>query len=503
MLNLIGQACAVVFEPVTFLYIVIGTIGGVIFGAMPGVSAAMAVVLGMTFSYSMKALPSIAFLVAIYCAAITGGGITAVLFSIPGTPASAITTLDGYPMAQRGEGGKALGISLFTSAFGGIFASLCMVIFTSPLAKAALAFGPAELFATAFLGLSILTCLDSKNTVRTLASGMIGLLLACVGTDVLSGDVRMTWGKPVLVKGIALIPTMVGLFALVEILKNLAKKPGENAYSADSATKVTKLCTPRELWEMKTTVLRSAVVGTVVGILPGAGAIIASFLSYAIEVRSSKHPERYGKGEPRGIAASETANNAATGGSMVPLLALGIPGGNVAAIMASALAVKGVSLGPLLMATKPVYLYTVFVSQLFTNVIMVVVAIFVAKMFAKILAIPYSILGTVIAVLCVVGAYSNSRAASDVFLMVIVAMLGYAFLKMHFNSAALVLGLVLGPMVEKNFRNAFVLGKGDVLNSLFIGHPIAAFLIIVCVILLLWPVISPPIKKRIAARKAG
>lgn len=332
---------------------------------------------------------------------------------------------------------------------------------------------------------------------------MIGLLLACVGTDVLSGDVRMTWGKPVLVKGIALIPTMVGLFALVEILKNLAKKPGENAYSADSATKVTKLCTPRELWEMKTTVLRSAVVGTVVGILPGAGAIIASFLSYAIEVRSSKHPERYGKGEPRGIAASETANNAATGGSMVPLLALGIPGGNVAAIMASALAVKGVSLGPLLMATKPVYLYTVFVSQLFTNVIMVVVAIFVAKMFAKILAIPYSILGTVIAVLCVVGAYSNSRAASDVFLMVIVAMLGYAFLKMHFNSAALVLGLVLGPMVEKNFRNAFVLGKGDVLNSLFIGHPIAAFLIIVCVILLLWPVISPPIKKRIAARKAG
>ena len=219
-------------------------------------------------------------------------------------------------------------------------------------------------------------------------------------------------------------------------------------------------------------------------------------------MRSSKNPEKYGKGEPRGIAASETANNAATGGSMVPLLALGIPGGNVAAIMASALAVKGVSLGPLLMATKPVYLYTVFVSQLFTNIVMVVVAIFVAKMFAKILQIPYTILGTVIAVLCVVGAYSNSRAASDVFLMVIAAILGYIFYKAKFNSAALVLGLVLGPMVEKNFRNAFVLGRGDFMKSLFIGHPISAVLIIVCVVLLLWPVISKPILKLFKKKQA-
>lgn len=497
MLSLIGQACSVVFAPITFIYIVAGTVVGVILGAMPGVSAAMAVVLGMTFSYSMDPLPSIAFLVAIYCSAITGGGITAILFSIPGTPSSAITTLDGYPMATRGEAGKALGISLLCSAFGGIFASICMVLFTQPLANVALAFGPAELFATAFLGLSILTCLDSDNTVRTLASGCIGLLLACVGTDPLSGDVRLTWGNPLLVKGIALIPVMVGLFALVEIFKNLVSAGNgtqKQKYKGDS--KITKLCSLKELWEMKATIFRSAVIGTGVGVLPGAGAIIASFLSYAVEVRCSKDPDAYGKGEPRGIAASETANNAATGGSMVPLLALGIPGGNVAAIMATALAVKGVSMGPMLMTSKPIYLYTVFVSQMFTNVIMVIIAIAVAKVFAKILAIPYSILGTVIALLCVIGSYSYSRATSDVVLMVVVAIIGLIIQKFRFNSAALILGLVLGSMVEKNFRNAFVLGKGDVLNSLFIGHPISAVLIIVCLTLLCWPVVSKMVKTK-------
>ena len=224
MLSLITQACSVVFAPVTFLYIFVGTIVGVIFGAMPGVSASMAVVLAMTFSYSMDPLPAIAFLVSVYCAAITGGGITAILFSIPGTPSSATTTFDGYPMAQRGEAGKALGISLVTSAIGGMFSAFCMALLTQPLASAALAFGPAELFGVSFLGLSILTCLDNKNVLRTIASGLIGLLIACVGTDPVSGVARFTWGQPVLIKGVALIPTMVGLFAVVEVWLKLISR---------------------------------------------------------------------------------------------------------------------------------------------------------------------------------------------------------------------------------------------------------------------------------------
>ena len=493
MISLIAQACGVVFAPVTFLYIFVGTIVGVIFGAMPGVSASMAVVLAMTFSYSMQPLPAIAFLVSVYCAAITGGGITAILFSIPGTPSSATTTFDGYPMAQRGEAGKALGISLVTSAIGGLFSAFCMALLTQPLAAAALAFGPAELFGVSFLGLSILTCLDSKNVIRTIASGLMGLLIACVGTDPVSGMMRFTWGRPVLVKGVALIPTMVGLFAVVEVFKSLAKmsKPkADGDLDISKTAKVNaKLCSVRELWAMKVTVFRSAVLGTVVGILPGAGATIASFLSYAVDVRCSKHPETYGHGEPLGIAASETANNAATGGAMVPLLALGIPGGNAAAVMATALAIKGVNMGPLLLTNQPVYLYTVFVAQIVVNIIMVVVAIYIAKIFAKILSVPYSMLGTIIMLLSVIGAYSYSKAVSDVMLMALAAVIGYAFIKCHFNSAALILGLVLGNMVEKNLRNAFVVGHGS-FSQAFLNKPIAVVLLAVCVLLLFWPMIS-------------
>lgn len=499
MFSLIAQAAAVVFEPVTFLYIFVGTIVGVIFGAMPGVSASMAVVLAMTFSYSMQPLPAIAFLVAVYCAAITGGGITAILFSIPGTPSSATTTFDGYPMSQRGEAGRALGISLVTSAIGGLFSAFCMALLTQPLASAALAFGPAELFGVSFLGLSILTCLDSKNVIRTIASGLIGLLVACIGTDPVSGVQRFTWGMPVLVKGVALIPVMVGLFAVVEVFKSLAKinKPKkDDEMDIKSSEKVkAKLCSLKELWEMKATIIRSAVIGTVVGILPGAGATIASFLSYAVDVRCSKHPETYGKGEPCGIAASETANNAATGGAMVPLLALGIPGGNAAAVMATALAIKGVNMGPLLLTTQPIYLYTVFVAQIVVNIIMVIVAVYIARIFAKILSVPYSMLGTIITVLSVIGAFSYSKAPSDVMVMVIAAVIGYVFIKCHFNSAAMILGLVLGGMVEKNLRNAFVVGHGSFQHA-FLDKPIAVVLLVVCAILLLWPMISKVLPKK-------
>lgn len=493
MWNLIVQSLSVVFNPTTLLYICIGIIVGVIMGAMPGISASMAVVIGMTFSYSMDPLPAIAFLVAVYCAAITGGGISAILFSIPGTPSSATTTFDGYPMAQRGEGGKALGIMLITSALGGIFSCIVLLLLTGPLASVALKFGPSELFAVAFLGLSILTSLDKNNTVRTLASGLIGLWLACIGIDPIKGDIRFTFGSPTLAAGIELIPVMIGLFALVEVLKNLTKKKDKEAELVSGKVS-TKLMSLKEIWEMKVTILRSAILGTLVGILPGAGATIASFLSYAIEVRSSKNPETYGKGNPRGVAASETSNNAATGGAMVPLLALGIPGGNAAAIMATALAIKGVNLGPLLLSTKPIYLYTVFTSMFFTNIFMVIVAIGIAKVFAKVLSIPYSMLGTIIVMLCFLGAYSNGRSLTDVYAMVIAGAIGFVFNKMHFNSASLILGLVLGSMVEKNLRNAIIIAQGN-LYTVFIAKPITLVLMIVIIFLLVFPLIKPAVSK--------
>ena len=493
------EGFAVIFDPMTLLYIALGTIGGVIVGAMPGMSASMAVILAMTFSYALAPIPALAFLVAVYCAAITGGGITAILFSIPGTPSSATTTFDGYPMAMRGEGGKALGVSLVTSAIGGMFAALCMFLLTPQLASAALEFGPSELFAVSFLGLSILTCLDSGNVLKTIISGLMGLWLACIGLDPILGHVRFTFGITKLVAGVEMIPVMIGLFAVTEVLKQLHHRD-----EIDLSKQVTSDTALRGLglWGMKWTILRGAVIGTIVGILPGAGATIASFLSYAIEVKCSSHPETFGHGEPLGLVASETANNAATGGAMVPLLALGIPGGNAAAIMATALAVKGVTMGPLLLTTEPVYMYATFASMVFTNNTMVLVSIAIAKVFAKVLAVPYHYLGTTIIILAALGSYSGTKSTGDVILMAIAGILGLSFKFLGLNSAALVLGLVLGQMCEKNMRNAVTLAKGDLVAA-FVTKPITIVLLTACVLMFAWPIVRPMIQKRKEKKNAG
>lgn len=491
MFDLLGMGLNIIFTPSTFLLITAGTILGVIFGAMPGVSASMAVALALPFAYAMNPVIAIAFLVSVYCASITGGGITAILFKIPGTPSSAPTTFDGYPMAQRGEAGKALGFSLVASAIGGLVAAFSMALVSPQLANIALEFGPSELFAVSFLGLSVLSCLDSDNILKTLISGLIGLLLACVGMDPMLGIARFTWGTSTLLSGIEMIPIMIGLFAVTEVLKQTIK-PKEiknlDEKTSDPTKMKTVLPTVKEIWETKSTMLRSSILGTLVGILPGAGATIASFLSYAIEKKVSKHPEKLGTGIADGIVASEAANNAATGGSMVPLLSLGIPGGNAAAIMMTALVIKGVQIGPLLVKTQPEYLASVFGSMLVTNIVMVIVAMGVAKVFAKILAIPYTILGPVIVMLATIGAYALKNNTGDILLMAGAGIIGYMFIKLGYNSAALVLGLVLGQMSESNFRRAYTLSNGNLITVF--TKPITAVLMIACILMLVYPIIK-------------
>lgn len=493
-MELLKMGIDVVFVPSTLLLIFFGTVIGVIFGALPGVSSSMAVVLGLTFTYGLDPVTSIAFLVAVYCAAITGGGITAILFKIPGTPSSAPTTFDGHPMAQNGQPMKALSISLFTSAIGGVMAAIAMFLISPQLATAALKFGPSELFAISFMGLSVLTALDEGNVLKTLISGVLGLWLATVGMDPIEGIARFTWGNSTLLSGIEMIPVMIGMFAITQVLKETKERSKvEGLEGAESNKEKDRVISLKELWSMKGTIGRSGVLGTVVGILPGAGATIASFLSYTTEVKLSKHPEKYGKGEPRGIAASETANNAATGGSMVPLLSLGIPGGNAAAIMMSALIMKGVQMGPLLLKTQPQYMSSVFVSMIVTNIVMVIVSFAVAKIFGKILAIPYSILGTVIILLATIGSFALQNNTGNVFLMIISGIIGYAFSKFGFNNAALILGLVLGEMIESNLRRAIMIEQGNI--AAVFSKPITAVLMIISIISLLWPIIKPLIFK--------
>lgn len=498
MFELLISGFQIVLAPVTFAFIVAGTVLGVIFGAMPGVSASMAVALALPFAYGMEPLVAIAFLTAVYCASITGGGITAILFKIPGTPSNAPTTFDGFPMAQRGEAGRALGISLVTSAIGGIVAAIAMFLLSPQLAAAAIKFGPAELFAVSFLGLSVLTALDSDNVVKTMIAGLIGLFLATIGMDPLLAMPRLTFGSQILLSGIEMIPLMIGMFAITEVLKQ-THKPSKLEDTGSGDKVKTKLMSFKEGWAMKGVITRSSILGTLVGILPGAGATIASFLAYTTEVKLSKTPEIYGTGAPEGIAASEAANNAATGGAMVPMLALGIPGGNAAAIMMSALVLKGVQVGPLLIKTQPQYLSSVFASMMVTNIVMVIISIWIAKVFSKILKVPYSILGTTIIVLATVGSFALKGNTNDVMLMAIAGVFGFILSKYKFSSAALILGLVLGPMIEANLRRAVQLENGSLMNVISpASHPITAVLLVLCGLMLLFPILSKLFKKKTA-----
>ena len=487
-----------VLDPGMFVMVCIAIVLGTIFGALPGVSATMAVALGLTFTYTMEPIPAIVFLVAIYCSSITGGSITAILFKMPGVPSSAPTTFDGYPMAQRGEAGKALGVALLCSAVGGLFSALAMFLLSGPLTQAALQFGPADLFAVTFLGLSILTCLDGDHILTTIISGLIGLLLACVGQDKMYAVQRLTFGSQQLLAGIEMIPVLIGLFAVTEVLKQTNKKDFLNAEDGIGGGKVnTKMPSLKEMWSLKWTMLRCSVVGTVVGILPGAGATIASFMCYTMEAKVSPRGPKFGTGIIDGVAASETSNNAATGGAMVPLLSLGIPGGNAAAVMMSALTLKGVQMGPLLLVNQPEYLSATFASMIISNILMVIVAIGIAKVFAQILAIPYSYLGPIIVMLALIGAYANQMSIADVQIMVLAGVLGVIIKVCHFNSAAIVLGLVLGSMCESNFSRAYLMSKASI-PTMFspVQNPIAFVLMIVCVAMLATPVILPLIRRK-------
>ncbi len=502
MIALLTSGLAVVFSPKMFILIIFAVFLGTLFGALPGVSATMAVTLGIPFTYKMDAVSSIAFLVAIYCASITGGGMTAILFKIPGVPSSAPTTYDGYPMAQRGEAGKALGLQLICSAIGGMFAAVCMLLLSPQLTRAALSFGPSELFAISFMGLSILTSLETDNICRTIISGLLGLLLACIGLDPLLGVPRLTFGTRFLTSGIEMIPVMIGFFAVTEVLKQTnkpAKLQAVGGKDSGQSKMSAKMPTLKELFSLKWIITRCAVLGTVIGILPGAGATIASFLCYSTEQKISKTPEKFGTGCLEGIAAPETGNNAATGGSMVPLLSLGIPGGNAAAIMMSALVLKGVTMGPLLLVNQPQFLSATFASMFVSNIIMVFAAILIAKVFVQVLKIPYSILGPTIIMMATIGAYATKNTAVDVILMAISGLIGFVFVTCKFNSSAMILGLVLGIICESNLRRAYTIADGDTLLQAtvnIVSRPVTGIILLICLAVLLGPVVKPLLQKK-------
>jgi putative tricarboxylic transport membrane protein len=374
-----------------------------------------------------------------------------------------------------------------------------MLLVSRQLSDIGLKFGPSELFAVAFLGLSVLTSMDADRMLKTISSGLMGLFLACMSMDPVEGVPRLTFGFTYMLGGIPMIPAMVGMFAVSEVLKQVGR-PGKKVSDDDIVDlKDSPMRVSFTEWmKLKWTMLRCSVLGTIIGILPGAGATIASFMGYGMEIKLSKKPEEFGHGSLTGICASETSNNAATGGSMVPLLALGIPGGNAAAVMVAALMLQGVQIGPMLLKAQPTYLSSVFISMIVTNVIMIFISVVVAKMFAKLMKVPYHFLGPLIILFAAVGSFAAQNNSGDIIVTMLFGLAGYFMAEFKYSPAALTLGLVLGDICENNLRRASMIEGGN-LWAVF-SRPITGTLMAVCVVLLVAPVVNRALKYRRAAK---
>lgn len=483
-----------VFNVYTLMFIGAGVLIGFIIGALPGLTGNMAIALMVPVTFTMTPVNGMAFLSAIYCSAIFGGSVSAILLGIPGTVSSMATILDGHPMALNGRAGEALGIATLSSVFGGIFSAIVLMFLTPVLAEQALKFGPSEYFAVAVLGLTCIASIGGGSVIKALISGAIGLLIATIGMDPQTGIQRFTFGNMNLLEGVDLIPSLIGLFGVVSILKIAevaSKKTGDGTIPNVGSTWIGwKACK-----DLLPTWIRGSVIGTIIGIIPGTGTNIATFVSYDLEMKASKNPENFGKGEPKGVAAPESANNGVTGGSLVPLLALGVPGNSTSALFLGALMIHGLRVGPVLFTDHPEIVNGLFMSFLLANIIMAPIGLFLLRYMKSILSIPEKVMGGVVAALCVTGVYSLNTNPFDLLILTIFGLVGYMFYKFKMPTAPLIVAMVLGTMTENSLRQALKLSGGS--YNFMYERPITLVILIIALASFTFPTIIGLIKKRI------
>lgn len=496
-MEIIMQSLMEVMIPLNLLLIVIGTLFGMICGALPGLSSSMAIILCLPFTYSMDPISGILLMIAVYVGGATGGSISAILLKTPGTPEAVATTFDGYPMAMRGDAGLALGLAVSASSFGTIFSAIVMVISAPLLAILALRFQSAEYFALGLVGLSCITSIGSKNQLKAILSVILGLMFATIGIDTINGAERFSFGQPFLLNGINYISVMIGAFAIAEVYKNVEELSHRDTSTISSSKVSLVLMKFRDMLKMWTTFVKSAVIGTIIGIIPAAGGSIASLIAYGEAVRSSKTPDEFGKGKAEGIIAPESANNAAVGGSMVPTMVLGIPGSPVAAVIMAAFMILGLRPGPLLIREQPLMLNAIFFGMLIAALLLFVGGRFVTREFARILKLPYPLLGTLITTLGVVGAYSLKNSFYDVAIMFLFGFVGYFFEKFKYSSSAFILGLILGEIVENSLRKQIIIGDGSWMG--FVNRPLSLAILAIAIITFMSPMISKMKNKDSAA----
>ena len=492
--NFLAGSSALFGDPITILIFVFGVVGGMLFGAIPGVSMLTLAAILLPFSAALEPAQGVMLFAVIYCTGTYGGAITAILFNIPGAPENAPTAFDGYPMTKQGKAGKAVGAAVLCSAIGGTASALLMMAATEPLAKWAIRnIGPPEIFALVFFGLAVASSVGGNTIWKGWMSVLLGLLVATVGQDPVGGINRYNFGMTDLAAGIAFVPAILGFFAVSEIFIQAEKR----AFGKYNAPKLdVNFPTFLELWQYKIAVVRSILVGFFCGILPGIGATLAAFMGYGEAVRWSKNKEAFGKGNLEGVISSETANNAATGAAMIPLLALGLPGGALTAIMVAVFQFHDMEPGPLVFYNSPELIWVVFAAMFYANVSILFIGLIETKTILQLLRIPFHFLAPMILMLASIGSFIGRGLVLDVMVMFLAGMIGFLLRRSGYSIPGIVLGIILGKIGEQNFAQGMQMVHYDLLT--YLSRPICAMLILAGAITL-----GTGIYKAIVSNRAG
>ncbi len=467
------NAIPLVLSPSVLGAVSLGTVIGLVFGAIPGLTYTMALSLVLPMTFGAAAMPAIALMVGTYVGGMTGGSVSAILIGVPGTPSAAATVLDGYPMRQSGKASLALGLAVISSTVGGLISLFIMVVSVNLLSRLALKFGPAEIFALVVFGMSTICGLAEKSLTRGLIAGVLGLMLMTIGLDDITGAQRLTFGTVTFQQGINLVVAMIGLFAVPHIIQTFAiYRAGlqKQADPQDARLELPSLALMRRTFGV---MMRSSLIGTVIGAIPGASGPIGAFLAYDNARRFSKERARFGKGIEEGVIAPETANNAVSGGTFIPLLSLGIPGDPATAVILSGLLIHGMFPGPMLFREHPTEIYGVYLAIILSYVVILVVQLFGIRLFVKILLVPPHLLSVAVLVMCVIGSYAIRNSVFDVYTLAGCGLMGYLLLRARIPVTPVVLGLVLGPVLESQYRTAIIELEGHF--NIFYTSPTAMF----------------------------
>lgn len=472
------SALVQVMDPVVLAAIFGATFLGLIMGALPGLTAAMAIALLIPLTFGMGPVLGIGTLLGAFCGAIAGGAVPAILLGIPGTPSSVATTLDGFPMARNGQAGQALGLSISASFIGGILGALLLILVAPPIATFALRFGPAEFFSLGVFGLVIIASVSSGSMLRGLIAGLIGLFLATVGADPMTGALRFTGGQADLITGINLLPALIGLFAVSQVIHDVvaAGTGTSRTVMQDFSSARPPFALLARAWKV---IASSTIIGVIVGAIPGAGGSISSFLSYDQARRMSKSPETFGKGNYEGLVASETSNNATVGGALIPMLTLGVPGEVATAVLMGGLTIQGVRPGPALFEEQPTIVYAIFIAFIVANIAMFLLQLVGIRLFVRILKVPQHVMMPLVLMFCAIGVYGVNGSVFELWLMFGFGLLGFFLNRYGFGTAPVILGLILGTLTESNLRRGMIVYDGD--WTQFLTRPIAATFLLLAV----------------------